>query len=88
VWQEACVFVLGESGSIGSVNMLTDIFIDGEDKISCYVAVYLSDQKISEFSQDDQTRISKRLDDLLSEGRYKKYGDHYLVSMEKIKSQL
>jgi hypothetical protein len=88
VWQEACVFILGESGSSGAENMLTDIFIDGEDKIACHAAVILSGQKISEFSDEDQTKISSRLEELLTEGKYKKFGDHYRASLEKISEQI
>ncbi len=88
VWQEACVFILGESGSKGSEKMLTDIFIDGEDKIACYAAVILSGQKNSEFSDQDQTKISSRLQELLTEEKYKKFGDHYRASLEKISEQI
>jgi len=88
VWQEACIFVLGESGATGSVKMLTDIFVDGEDKIACYVAVFLSEQNLSEFSTEDQGKIASRLGELLEDDKYKKYGEHYLFSLEKINSQL
>lgn len=85
VWQEACVFILGESGSEGAVRMLADIFIDGGDKIACYAGVFLSDQNISEFSQEQKTKISNRLNELLLDDKYKKFGDHYIISLEKIK---
>jgi len=88
VWQEACVFVLGESGSNGSVKMMTDIFIDGEDKIACYVAVFLSEQNLSEFSPEERTKILKRVEELVQNDNYNKYGEHYVVSLEKIKSQI
>ena len=88
VWQEACVFVLGESGSNGSVKMMTDIFIDGEDKIACYVAVFLSEQNLSEFSPEERTKISNRVQELVQNDNYNKYGEHYIVSLEKIKSQI
>ena len=88
VWQEACIFVLGESGSQGAANMLKDIFIDGEDNLACYVAVFLSEQDLSEFSQPDRTKISLRISELLHNSTYKKYGEHYVVSLEKISSQI
>lgn len=88
VWQEACIFVLGESGATGSVRMLTDIFIDGEDKIACYVAVFLSEQNISEFSTEDQGKIQSRIAELLEDDNYKKYGEHYLIVLDKMYSQL
>jgi len=88
VWQEACVFVLGESGSNGSVKMMTDIFIDGEDKIACYVAVFLSEQNLSEFSPEERTKILNRVEELVQNDNYNKYGEHYVVSLEKIKSQI
>ena len=88
VWQEACIFVLGESGAAGSGRMLTDIFIDGEDKIACYVAVFLSEQNISEFSTEDQGKIQSRIAELLEDDNYKKYGEHYLIVLDKMYSQL
>ncbi len=88
VWQEACIFVLGESGAAESVKMLKEIFIDGEDKIACYVAVFLSEQNLSEFSTEDQGKILSRLAELLENDNYKKQGEHYLFILEKIKSQL
>lgn len=88
VWQEACVFILGESGSRGSIRMLTDIFINGEDKIACYVAIFLSDQNLDEFEGEERNGISHRVRELLEDERYKKYGDHYQVSLTHISSQL
>ena len=88
VWQEACVFILGESGSSGAQMMLTDIFIDGGDKIACYAGVFLSEQKISEYSKDYKAKISNRLDELLEQEKYKKYGSHYIVSLERIRDQI
>jgi len=88
VWQEACVFVLGELGSDGSIKMLTDIFVDGGDKIACYAAVFLSDQKISKFSEDEKTKISSRLEELLKDQKYKNFGDHYRISLENLSEQI
>ena len=82
--QEACVFVLGESGAEGSKRMLTDIFISSEDKIACYCAVFLSDLNISEFSDDEKTKIISRLNELYQGEKFKKFGDHYQISLEKI----
>ena len=84
VWQEACVFVLGESGAEGSKRMLTDIFINGGDKIACYCAVFLSDLNISEFSEDEKTNITSRLNELYKGEKFQKFGDHYQISLEKI----
>jgi len=88
VWQEACVFVLGESASKGSIKMLTDIFINGGDKIVCYAAIFLSDQNLSEVSEDEKTKIASRLQELLTSGEYKQFGDHYRVSLERMMDQL
>lgn len=84
VWQEACVFILGETGTKGSIKMLTDIFTNGEDKIACYVAIFLSDHSLSEFTEDELSNITHRAQELLKDGKYKKYGDHYEVSLTKI----
>lgn len=84
VWQEACIFVLGESGSSGAKKMLADIFIDGGDKIACHAAVFLSEQRVADFSDDDKSKISNRLQELLDGEKYKKFGDHYKMSLEKI----
>ncbi len=88
VWQEACVFVLGESGSSGSIKMLTDIFINGGDKIACYASIFISDQNISGFSEDEKAGISSRIDELLLDEKFSKFGDHYRISLDKISSQL
>lgn len=88
VWQEACIFVLGETGSEGSINMLRDIFIDGGDKIACYSAVFLSDQNISQFADDEISKISNRLDELLKDDKYKKYGNHYQITLEKMSEKI
>ncbi|MGB2693444.1 MAG: hypothetical protein WBC96_13205, partial [Thermodesulfobacteriota bacterium] len=88
VWQEACIFILGESGSSGAEKMLTDIFIDGGDKIACHAAVILAGQRISEFSEDDKSKISSRLGELLGEEKYKKFGAHYQISLEQISKQV
>jgi hypothetical protein len=50
--------------------------------------VILSGQKNSEFSDEDQTKISSRLQELLTEEKYKKFGDHYRASLEKISEQI
>lgn len=88
VWQEACIFILGESGSSGAEKMLTDIFIDGGDKIACHASVILAGQRISEYSEEDKSKISNRLRDLLSEEKYKNFGEHYKISLEKICKQI
>lgn len=88
VWQEACVFVLGETGSNGSVNMLREIFVDGGDKIACYSAIFLSDQKLSQFAEDEISQISSRLNELLKDDNYKKYGNHYQITLEKMSEQI
>ena len=88
VWQEACVFILGESNTAGSIKMLSDIFIDGGDKIACYVAVFLSDQRLSEFPEDEKTKISSRLEELLKDEKFKQFGDHYRISLEKMRERL
>ena len=88
VWQEACVFVLGESGAKGSVKMLTDIFINGEDKIACYVGIFISDQDLLEFGDEERSAIYKRAEELLSNDKYKKFGEHYRVTLDKIVAQL
>ncbi len=88
VWQEACVFILGESGSKGSIGMLADIFINGEENIACYAAIFLSDQNLNEFEEVEKRGMSQRVRDLLENEKYKKYGDHYWVSLTQISSQL
>jgi len=88
VWQEACVFILGESNTAGSIKMLSDIFIDGGDKIACYSAVFLSDQNLSELPEDEKTKISSRLKELLEGDKYKQYGDHYQISLGKMQERI
>lgn len=88
IWQEACVFVLGESNSTGSIKMLSDIFIDGGDKIACYTAVFLCDQSLADFPKDKKTMISHRLEEFLEDEKYKLYGDHYSISLEKMRERL
>lgn len=87
VWQEACVFVLGESGSSGSIKMLANIFINGEDKIACYSSIFISDQNLSEFTEEEIAGISGRAQELLSDEKFAKFGDHYRISLDKISSQ-
>ena len=88
VWQEACVFVLGESGAKGSVNMLKDIFINGEDKIACYTGIFISDQKRNDFNDTERNGIVSRAQDLLQDDKYRKFGDHYRITLDKIVSEL
>lgn len=88
VWQEACVFILGESGSKGAIKMLTDIFINGEDKIACHAGIFLSDQNIAEFTNTEKESISSRIQELLKDGKYKKFGRHYEASLNKISSKV
>ena len=88
VWQEACVFILGESGSSGAEKMLADIFIDGGDKIACYAAVFLSEQQVADFSQGCKDKIASRSKELLKEKKYNKFGAHYQASLEKISKQI
>ena len=88
VWQEACVFILGESNTKSSVKMLSDVFIDGGDKIACYAAVFLSDQSFSELPEDEKTEISSRLKDLLKDEKFKQFGDHYRICLEKMRDML
>ena len=88
VWQEACVFILGESGSKGSIKMLTDIFINCGDKIACHVAVFLSDQTLSELAQDERAKVATRIEELLADGKFKQFGDHYQTSLDKMKDHL
>ena len=88
VWQEACVFVLGESSTTGSIKMLSDIFIEGGGKIACYAAVFLSGENLSGLPEEEKTKISSRLGELLEDEKYKQFGDHYQISLEKIRERL
>ena len=82
------MFILGESNTKGSVKMLSDVFIDGGDKIACYAAVFLSDQSFSELPEDEKTEISSRLKDLLKDEKFKQFGDHYRICLEKMRDML
>ena len=88
IWQEACVYVLGESDHEGSAKMLADIFIRGHDNISCYSAVFLSEQNLDTFPDDTKHQIRLRAHDLFKDGKYRQYGEHYRMSLEKIREKL
>ena len=87
VWQEACVFVLGECDNDGSVMTLTEIFLDGSDKIACYTTIFLSIQDAAVYS-DNKTKVVARVDELMDNDNYKQYGGHYLVALEKLRALL
>ena len=84
IWQEACVFVLGEYDNDGSVRTLTEIFLDGSDKISCYVAIFLSVQDGTVFG-DKKTQVAVRVEELIYDDNFKQFGGHYLVTLEKLR---
>lgn len=88
IWQEACVYVLGETASEGSANMLADIFTRGMDNISCYSAIFLSELNLDTFPEDLKQQIRLRAQDLLKDDTYKRYGEHYRVSLEKVREKL
>lgn len=88
IWQEACVFVLGEANTAGSVTMLGDIFVRGTDGIACYAAIFLSAEDLSRLGVDEQQQIRLRVHDLFSDEKYRNHGDHYLISLEKMQEQL
>lgn len=88
IWQEACVFVLGETSTPGSVKMLGDIFVRGTDGIACYAAIFLSDEDLGKLPEDAQKQIRLRVHDLLKDGLYRQYGDHYHITLEIIREQL
>lgn len=88
IWQEACVFVLGETYSEGAANMLADIFVRGMDNISCYSSIFLSELNLDTFPVDVKKRIRLRAHELFKDSAYKQHGDHYRVSLEKIREKL
>ena len=88
IWQEACVFVLGEASTDGAVLMLGDIFLRGTDGISCYSAIFLSDEDLGALGDSERELIRLRANELLQGGHYKNYGDHYQVTLEKIQDKL
>jgi hypothetical protein len=88
IWQEACVYVLGESGYAGSANMLADVFVRGQDNISCYSAVFLSDLNLDTFPDETKRQIRLRAHDLFKDGKYKQFGDHYRIHLENIREKL
>ena len=88
IWQEACVYVLGESDAEGSARMLADVFIRGQDNISCYSAVFLSERNLDTFSEEMKRQIRLRAHELFKDGAYRQYGEHYRVSLEKIRDKL
>lgn len=88
IWQEACVFVLGNAGTEGSASMLADIFVRGHDAISCYAAVFLADENLDTFEEDVKRRIRLRAHDLFKDSSYREHGEHYRISLEKIREKL
>jgi hypothetical protein len=84
IWQEACVFVLGEASTQGCISMLGEIFVRGTDGIACYAAIFISQEDLSKLSDSEQQQIGLRVHELLNEDLYKNYGEHYHVSLEKI----
>ena len=88
IWQEACVFVLGEASTQGSVSMLCDIFVRGTDGIACYAAIFISQEDLSKLSDMERQQIGLRVRELLADDLYKSYGEHYSVSLEKIRKKL
>ncbi len=88
IWQEACVFVLGEARTEGSISMLGDIFVRGTDGIACYAAIFISQEDLSKLSDTEQQQIGLRVQELLVDDVYKNYGDHYHVSLEKMHEKL
>ena len=88
IWQEACIFVLGEARTEGSISMLGDIFVRGTDGIACYAAIFISQEDLSNLSDTEQQQIGLRVKELLVDDLYKNYGDHYQISLEKLDSKL
>ena len=80
--------MLGEANTSGSVTMLGDIFVRGTDSIACYAAIFLSDEDLNKLSEDELQQMRLRVHDLFSDDKYRNYGDHYLISLEKIREQL
>lgn len=88
IWQEACIFVLGEARTEGSISMLGDIFVRGTDGIACYAAIFISQEDLSNLSDTEQQQIGLRVKELLEDDLYKNYGDHYQISLQKLHSKL
>ncbi len=88
IWQEACIFVLGEARTDGSISMLGDIFVRGTDGIACYAAIFISQEDLSNLGDAERQQIGLRAQELLGDDIYKNYGDHYQVSLEKIHEKL
>ncbi len=88
IWQEACVFVLGEASTQGCISMLGDIFVRGTDGISCYSAIFISSEDLSKLGGPEQQLLRLRVKELLHNDLYKNYGEHYHVSLEKIREKL
>ena len=88
IWQEACVFVLGEANTSGSVKMLGDIFVRGTDGIACYAAIFLADEDLTKFNEDEQLQIRMRVHDLFENDLYRQYGEHYHITLDKIREQM
>lgn len=88
IWQEACVFILGEANTEGSLSMLGDIFLRGTDGISCYSAIFLSAEDMRAIGESERELIRLRADELLQDDLYKNYGEHYQVTLETIREKL
>lgn len=88
IWQESCVYVLGETHTEGSASMLADIFIRGMDNISCYSAIFLSERNLDTFPEDIKEQIRLRAHELFKDSTYKQYGEHYRISLENIREKL
>ena len=88
IWQEACVFVLGEASTQGSISMLGDIFVRGTDGISCYSAIFLSTEDLSGLGDGELVQLRMRVNELLEDDSYKNHGEHYYVSLEKMREKL
>ncbi len=88
IWQEACVYVLGESNYPGSANMLADVFVRGQDNISCYSSIFLSELNLDTFADETKRQIRLRAHDLFKEGKYRQHGEHYRIHLEQIREKL
>lgn len=88
IWQEACVYVLGKTGTEGAAAMLADVFIRGHDAISCYAAVFLAEENLDTFDEEVKRRIRLRAHDLFKDGTYREQGDEYRAPLERIREKL
>ncbi|MCA9808986.1 MAG: hypothetical protein KC473_01490 [Candidatus Dadabacteria bacterium] len=88
IWQEACVYALGKTGTEGAAAMLADVFVRGHDAISCYAAVFLAEQNLDTFDEEVKRRIRLRAHDLFKDGVYREQGDEYRAPLEKIREKL